>query len=101
MSRDREANFGFGWAWATGSNNRESLHSCHTHLPDKILFQVMTPKQHSPLEAATLQLQVLPLPPEQVGLLLRLEVLDVLLLLGQPLLLLLLGSTLVLIQLLE
>lgn len=61
----------------------------------------MTPKQHPPLEAAALQLQVLPLPSEQVCLLLCLEVLDVLLLLGQPLLLLLLGSALVLVQLLE
>lgn len=71
-----------------------------SHLPNQVLLQVVAAQEHPPLEAATLQLQVLPLTPQQVGLFLCLEVLDVLLLLGEPLLLLLLWSALVFIQLL-
>lgn len=60
----------------------------------------MSGQQHLPLVLATLQLVVLPLPPQQAGLLLRLHLLQALLLADQPLLLLPLGGGLVLAQLL-
>ena len=68
-----------------------------TDLAHQVLLHVVASDKNPPLESATLQLQVLPLSAQQVSLLFRLEVLEVLLLLGQPLLLLLLGGRLVLV----
>ena len=70
------------------------------YLSGQVLLHVVAGDEDAPLEAPAFQIQVLALATQQVGLLLRLEVLDVLLLLGQPLLLLLLGRRLVLIKLL-
>lgn len=72
-----------------------------SYLSEQVLLQVVASQQHLPLVLATLQLVVLPLPPEQAGLLLRLHLLQTLLLTDQPLLLLPLRSRLVLIQLLK
>ncbi|TNN64141.1 hypothetical protein EYF80_025639 [Liparis tanakae] len=62
---------------------------------------VVARQQHLPLVLATLQLVVLPLAPQKPRLLLRLQLLQTLLLVHQPLLLLPLRGRLVLIQLLE
>ena len=68
-----------------------------TNLSHQVLLHVVASDENPPLEPATLQLQVLPLSAQQVSLLFRLKVLEVLLLLGQPLLLLFLGGRLVLV----
>lgn len=70
------------------------------HLSQEVLLQVVASQQHLPLVLATLQLVVLPLPPQQAGLLLCLHLLQTLLLTDQPLLFLPLRSRLVLVQLL-
>lgn len=70
------------------------------HLPQQVLLQVVACQEHLPLVLAALQLVVLPLPPQQTGLLLRLHLLQTLLLPDQPLLFLPLWSRLILAQLL-
>lgn len=87
--------------WGTFHTGGSRSHLCLvSYLSNQILLQIVAAKEHPSLKAATLQLQVLPLTPQQIGFFLRLEMLDVLLLLGEPLLLLLLWSALVFIQLL-
>lgn len=60
-------------------------------LAHQVPFDTVASDQDPALEPAALQVQILPLSARQVGLFLRLEVLEVLLLLGQPLLLFFLG----------
>lgn len=71
------------------------------NLSHEILLHIVTCNKNAALEPAALELQILTLSAEEIGFLLRLKVLDVLLLLGQPLLLLLLWCGLVLIQFLQ
>lgn len=75
-----------------------AAHVVLLYLSQQVLLQVMTSKQHLSLVLAALQLVVLPLPPEETGLLLRLHLLQTLLLPDQPLLLLPLWGRLVLVQ---
>lgn len=70
------------------------------YLPQEVLLQVVARQEHLPLVLAALQLIVLPLPPEETGLLFRLHLLQTLLLPDQPLLFLPLRSRLILVQLL-
>lgn len=67
----------------------------------EILLNVVARDENPPFVPSALKVQILSLSTEKVGLLLRLEVLEVLLLLGQPLLLLFLWCGLVLIQFLQ
>lgn len=63
-----------------------------SNLSEKVLFQIVASQQHLPLVLATLQLIVLPLPPEQTSLFFCLHLLQTLLLTDQPLLFLPLWS---------
>lgn len=71
------------------------------HLSQQVLLQVVARQQHLPLVLPTLELVILPLPPQQARLLLRLQLLQTLLLVHQPLLLLPLWRRLVLVQFLQ
>lgn len=71
------------------------------HLSQQVLLQIVARQQHLPLVLPTLELVILPLSPQQACLLLRLQLLQTLLLVHQPLLFLPLWCRLVLVQFLR